>query len=176
MNVVPCEAGLPAGSLDGARSMHMLADALRDEGRLLGQLGEVLREQRSAVACDDLARVEETVYGAQRVLVNVAEARRRRQSLVRMVSGAGDTGVGELPEVLGSSMTDDLRDACSHLTRVARGLSAELVVNRRVLEGAVCAGDQMIRILGGQPTRAACYGPDAANSGSAGGSLINRQI
>jgi hypothetical protein len=169
----------PPGPLDTRTDPTAgLAAAFDDEARLLRQLGDVLRLQRTGVARDDLGQVERSVYDAQRVLVTLGEARRRRMSLLGILVGARDAPLDELDQVLGPAMSDRLRGARDELRRVARGLSAELVVNRRVLESAVKTGDHLIRALGGQPARTVLYGPDAVRTGSAagGGSLINRRI
>jgi hypothetical protein len=167
--------GDPGARLDPAAG---LAAAFDDEARLLGQLGDVLRLQRTGVARDDLGQVERSVYDAQRVLVTLSEARRRRLSLLGLLVGARDAHLDELDQVLGPAMPERLRSARDGLRRVARGLAAELVVNRRVLESAVKTGDHLIRALGGEPARTVLCGPEAGRNGSAagGGSLISRRI
>jgi hypothetical protein len=60
-----------------------LADALRSEARLLGDLVNIMHLQRASVARDDIDGVDDSVFATHRILVTLGEARRRRRSLNR---------------------------------------------------------------------------------------------
>ena len=159
-------------------TLQSLKDVLSREGKLLDDLIQVLRRQRSAVRKDDLAVVDETVYSAQRVFRTLAEARRRRRALLETLGVEGDVPLDDLEKVLHGKMGEELEQARNGLRRTARELSRELDVNRRVLEGALSSGEELIRGLTGRVESPGVYGPEARspNSGTDMGSIINRQI
>jgi len=156
-----------------------LAEALLDEARLLTDLIDVLRRQRTGVAKDDLGLVDETIYAAQRIFRTLAQARRRRRGLLQIVAGAGDLPLGELERSMGPRMTPGLREAAGTLHEKAQELSGELEVNRRVLSGAIRSGEGLILALcGGKREGPSGYGPSPASASppSESGIIINRQI
>lgn len=159
-------------------ALRALTDALRSEFRLLQELITVMQRQRAAVAADDLITVEESVYSTHRVLHTLSEARRRRRSLNRLLGESDDLPIRDLDTVLGSRMTDDLRDARNDLETAARSLSGEVEVNRRVLRRALASGDDFVRALYGAAEPSAGYsaGPAAAQPDRRGGLLLNRTV
>ncbi len=155
------------------------SDALRREAKLLLDLGEVLERQRTAVARDDLAVVDETVYSAQRVFRTLAEARRRRKALLDILGIDPEVRLEALDSVLGTRMTPAVGLAREELKEAARRLSSELTVNRKVLQGAISSGDELIRgLTGGGSADPGVYGPPANErpGGGDSGLIINRQI
>jgi hypothetical protein len=66
-------------------AIDALIDNMNSETRLLEELTALMRRQRAAVAADDLQAVDDSVYGTQRVLLTLGEARRRRRSLNRLI-------------------------------------------------------------------------------------------
>lgn len=165
----------PSSSLAGPSRLESLVDALRGERRLLLDLLRVLERQRAAVAADDLAGLDDSVFAAQRVLRTLAEARRRRRTLLTLVVGDESVALDALDEVLGRNMTDALRTARGELQATARELAGELDRNRRVLQGAISAGDRLIRVLCGAPATPTVYGVRGPESGDAR-LFIDRQI
>jgi hypothetical protein len=135
----------------------LLEDALNTEARLLEDLVGVLASQRSGVAGDDLAAVDDSVFAAQRVLLTLAEARRKRRTLLKLVTGSEDMPLAELEESLGPSLTDGVRDAGRRLRTCANDLAGEVERNRRILRGAIRAGDKLIRALCGAAPAAGLY-------------------
>lgn len=166
--------GLPA---DRSLRAGSLADALASECRLLEDLTLVLRQQRDGVAGNDLEAIDASVYAAQRVLLTLQQARKRRRTLLGLLAGREDVGLGELEEVVGpADLTAQVRAARDALQRAARSLARELDVNRRVLNGAIAVGDELIRAMVGGDPRPALYTPDAHapdGAGGGGGSLLN---
>ena len=137
----------------------------------------VLRRQRSGVAGDDLAVVDDSVFAAQRILLTLAEARRRRHSLLSLLVGREHVGLGELGDALGPLMTPELAQAQTELQAGARVLADELERNRRILNGAISSGDRLIRALTGAPAEPNVYGTTANPRGASGGApLIDRQV
>jgi Mg2+ and Co2+ transporter CorA len=170
-----------AASLDlmpvpfGTPHAGALADALQGERRLLEDLIRVLRQQRSGVAGDDLGAVDDSVFAAQRVLRTLAEARRRRRTLLTLISGREDVALDALDVALGEDMTDDIRLARADLKETARTLSRELERNREILQGAIAAGDRLIRALCGAGTEAPVYGAERSTT-SPTRLFIDRQV
>ena len=131
------------------------------------------------MARDDLVVVDETVYSAQRVFRTLAEARRQRRALLEILGVDREVNLNLLEELLGSRMTLDLRLASEELLETARRLSGELNVNKKILQGAIASGDDLIRGLrGGDGKSPGVYGPQAEVNPSTGdgGMLINRSI
>ena len=169
----------PPAVMGGEWNLDAFSDALRREAKLLLDLKDVLTRQRAAVARDDLAVVDETVYSAQRVFRTLAEARRRRRALLEILGIDQGVNLDSLELVLGPRMTVDVGLAREELKEAARRLSGELNVNRKVLQGAIASGDALIRgLTGGGGKAPGTYGPQAEVSPSGGdsGLIINRQI
>jgi hypothetical protein len=115
-----------------------LTDALAAEARLLDELLGLGRRQRAAVEADDLQAIEDSVYATHRVLRTLAEARRRRDSLIDLLGYPSIAGIlrGEASHVPAT-----LRDGCDALRRAAQQLSAEVAVSRRQLREVLSASD-----------------------------------
>lgn len=169
----------PHTSAGAGWNVDSLAEALRKEAKLLLDLKEVLQRQRAAVAQDDLAIVDETVYSAQRIFRTLAEARRQRRAILEILGVDREAGVDALDGVLGGRMTIDLSLAQEELREAARRVSGELNVNKEILKGAIASGEGLIRGLrGGSDKSSGVYGPqaDVQPSRGDGGLIINRQI
>ncbi len=169
----------PPPSTGGEWNADALSGALRREAKLLLDLTEVLKRQRTAVARDDLAVVDETVYSAQRIFRTLAEARRHRQALLDILGIDPQAGLDALEGDLGPRMTLDVGLAREELKEAARRLSGELNVNRKVLQGAISSGEVLMRgLTGGGGRDPGVYGPqaDVRHGGGDSGLIINRQI
>jgi hypothetical protein len=159
-------------------ALNALAGAVTTEIRLLEDLIGTMRRQRHAVAMDDLAGVDDTVFATHRILVTLGEARRQRRSLCRLLAGTEDLALRLLDEALGELMSEDLRFAMDGLRAVALTLSREVEMNRQVIRGALSAGEDFVRGLYGPPEPAALYAANPAGRNSPehpGGLLLNRQ-
>lgn len=161
-----------------AATIAALTHVIQSESRLLQELLTVMQRQRDAVAVDDLQSVEESVYSTHRVLHTLNEARRRRRSLNRMLGESDDLSIRELDNVLGMRMPDELRKARDELEMLARALSNEVDVNRRVLRQALATGDEYVRTLYGSANPRVGYsaGPQQLDSENSGGFLLNRTV
>lgn len=156
-----------------------LAEALERETKLLTDLQAVLRQQREAVATEDLGGVDDTIFAAQRILRTLAEARIKRRTLLELLGGDPDLPLEEVEEDLEPRVTPEVREALGHLREVALKLAGELEVNRKVLESAFQSGEELIRALGGKRDgESGVYGPAARPSADSGdhGMIIDRQI
>lgn len=169
---------LPAVGGQG-RMAALLAEALRREGKLLVDLLEVLRAQRAAVARDDLAAVDESVFAAQRILRTLAEARKQRWGLFEAMGLPRETPLGDLDTLLGPWMREDLATARNRLQEIAGELARELAVNRLVLEGALAACDDFVRLYrsGADGVGTPAYDPRRPQPAPSGpsGTLLDRQ-
>jgi flagellar biosynthesis/type III secretory pathway chaperone len=154
-----------------------LARALADETKLLTMLRQVLDRQREAVARNDLSAVDGSVFDAQRVLLSLSQARRRRRSLIVLASGEENLHLGDLPKVLGPAMTSELQSALDELLQVAGVVAREMELNRQILNGALMAGNEILQALG-RPSKKAVYGtgPEAPEAPRATNLLLNRQV
>lgn len=177
------DAAEAARPMPGAQRIRagkaMLLDALRTETRLLDSLLAVLRQQRTGVAQDDLQAVDEAIYSAQRILLTLAEARRHRRSLMQLMGGADDVSLDDLERALGPLMDDDVRRARDDLTSAARGLAADLDINRRVLQSAIRTGETYVKALYGVSGEKGVYSPpeeEQQNRQPGSGLLLNRQV
>lgn len=176
------EAAAPAGA--GSRvardaTPDALASALTSERSLLEELSDTLERQRDAIADDDLDTVESTVHGVHRLLVTLEEARRGRRTLIGMLTGDASTPLHDLDGALGpAGMTEALGRARSDLVSAAEDVSEELELNRRVLETALAANDELVRTLfgSGDGEGDCTYERDADGSspGTSGGMIIDQ--
>jgi flagellar biosynthesis/type III secretory pathway chaperone len=157
------------------RTMASLAESLDGEARLLEQLGEVLRDQREGVGEDDVEKVDDSVQAAHRIMQTLGEARRRRETLVHMLTDRRDVQLSALPEVLGSQITEELAQCRDQLDTVARRVSAEVMLTRTVLTEAIELNGRYVKRLLGQAPRG--YGGSGeANDGGSSPALINRKV
>jgi hypothetical protein len=158
-------------------AMAALAGAITSEIRLLEDLVGIMRRQRAAVAEDDLQGVDDTVFATHRILATLGEARRQRRSLGRFLGGTDDLALRALDDSLGDRMTDALRDARDGLHAIALTLTREVEMNRRVLRGALSAGQEYVRAICGRGDGMRPYTPESGGgeSEAPGGFLINRQ-
>lgn len=173
------QAAAPVSTSGSEWNVESLADAFRREAKLLLDLQDVLQRQRNAVAKDDLPVVDETVYSAQRIFRTLAEARRQRRAILEILGLDREASVDALEELLGSRMTVDLGLARSELQEAARRVSRELSVNRKILQGAIATGEDLIQGLRGASAKGAgVYGPGSGTGAPKGdgGFIINRQI
>lgn len=172
-------ATLTIAAPSGSRvTVDALTQSLRTEERLLRELLQVLRDQREGVATADLDRVNSSAFAAHRVLRTMGEARRRRRTLLGALAGAEDVPLGDLEVTLGARCTDELCAARDRVIEVARAVSREISLNRRLLQSALRAGDEHLRALLGGAT--ASLGYDAAaqpvSDVRGHGILIDRQV
>ncbi len=156
-----------------AHTVESLASALREEERLLRELIAVLRKQRAAIAADDLEALDDAVFGTHRVLLTLGEARRRRQTLNRLLGEGDDLSVESLLETFGGEPPAAVRGAIDGLVDAGRALSREVDLNQRVLRIAIDAGDQLVRTLCGIPA-ADTYGQTMPVAPAA--TLLDRRI
>jgi len=167
---------IPSAALKSARAdVPALARSLKDEARLLGLLREVLDRQRTAVSMDDLAGVDQTVFDAQRVLLSLSQARKRRRSLITLAVGDDTPPLSSLPDLLGDQATPELNSALTEVLEVASVVAREMELNRRILNGAVMAGDTILRALG-KTGRKSVYDASAQEDASRSNLLLNRQV
>lgn len=158
-----------------AATIAALTDALRSECRLLKELLAVMQGQREAVARDDLEAVEDSVYATHRILHTLNEARRRRRSINRLLGESDDLSIQGLERVLGTRMPDVLRDARDELELLARALTTEVDINRRVLRQALASGDDYVRTLCGTLEPKVGYSKRSMREPErAGGLLVDR--
>lgn len=156
-----------------------LGPAFERETKLLADLLQVLKQQREAVATEDLAGVDDTIFSAQRILRTLAEARIKRRTLLEILGVDPDVPMDDLEEALGPKVTPDLREAVQTLRSIALQLTGELEVNRQVLDSAMESGETLIKVLGGGGDQdAGVYGPEAGKSANSTdhGLIIDRQI
>jgi len=153
-----------------------LVDTLRSERRLLDELIAIMERQRAAVAANDLLSLDDSTFDAQRVLLTLGEARKRRRTLTERLGCDVDTPARDLCESLGAQCTDALGHASRELEECARALSREVSVNRRVLNQGLAAGEEFMRIIAGASSRPPGY-PDRQDAVAIAGTarLVNRQ-
>lgn len=164
--------------LPHAVGAESVTDALRAERRQLDELVAIMRRQRAAVAADDLQGTNDSVFATHRVLLTLGEARRRRQTINRLLGGREDIGIRGLEEAMEDRMTDDLHDAFRALHETALTLARELEINRRVLREALASSDEYVRTLTGAADQPFLYVSGDGGSTAEkrqGGVLINRK-
>jgi phosphate uptake regulator len=135
-----------------------LADALQSERRLIDELIHIMRQQREAVAADNLQGVDDSVFAVQRVLLTLGEARKRRRALNARLGQPEDVALKDLLEAMGPYATDQLHASREALQGSARSLAREVSVNRQVLREALSNGEELVRTLAGVGSAPVGYG------------------
>jgi uncharacterized protein YjiS (DUF1127 family) len=111
---------------------------LRFEIRLLGDLRQVLGRQREVMTTTDEGAINDNIFVLHRVLFTLAEARRGRRELAELLS---------VPE------TRELADIHEELRSAALAVAHEIEMNRRILQGIIAAGEELLRVLSGAENR-----------------------
>ncbi len=151
-----------------------LTDALSSERRLIEELVSAMHQQREAVAADDLAAIDDSVFAVQRILLTLGEARKRRRTLNTRLGQPESLALRDLIERLGPHATDALRTARDDLQAAAQRLAREVATNRQILREALTTGEAMVRTLAGVPETKVGYGHQSASPGS-GAWLVNKR-
>lgn len=134
-------------AVDVPRSLDRLTAALEREILAVRGLGEVLIQQRSAVAATDIPAVNGSVDDVGRQLLAVEEARRHRLAVVAEMGGDPDASLDEFEPPVGSSGAAAYAAARIALRREAEKVAHEAAVNRTVLRSAVEAGNTFLQAL-----------------------------
>lgn len=167
----------PGSAAQWSALVNGLADALGSERRLLDELVLAMHQQREAVAADDLAAIDDSVFAVQRILLTLGEARKRRRTLNVRLGQAEDLPLRELLERLGPHATDALRIARDELQRAAQRLARDVATNRQLLREALASSEEMVRALAGVPPARVGYGDKVSGAPAAGHAsyLVNRR-
>ncbi len=156
--------------------VNALADALESERHLIDELIRIMRQQREAVAADDLQGVDDSVFAVQRILLTLGEARKRRRTLNVRLGQAEDIALKDLLDAMGPYATDDLRASREALQGSARTLARDVSTNRQVLREALTSGEELVRTLAGVATPRVGYGElPGAPEPSRASYLVNRR-
>jgi phosphate uptake regulator len=153
-----------------------LTDALQSERRLIDELIQIMRQQREAVAADNLQGVDDSVFAVQRVLLTLGEARKRRRALNVRLGQPEDVALKDLLEAMGPYATEQLHASREALQGSARSLAREVSVNRQVLREALSNGEELVRTLAGVGASPVGYG-DARGTAEAprASFIVNRR-
>ncbi|NJD18866.1 MAG: flagellar protein FlgN, partial [Gemmatimonadetes bacterium] len=156
---------------------HLAAfeETLKTERRLLEERTAVLGAQRLGVSRNDLSALDDSVFAAQRILRTLAEARRRHRTLLAVLVGRDDLSLQEVEEALGPNMPLGTRRALYALHEAAHRLADELEQNRRILDGAITAGETLLRALTGGTHAPAVYASPGAGPRASRSALVDRQ-
>ena len=181
MNPALPQAAIDPSLARSASTIAALADALRSEARLLGDLAGIMRRQRASVTHDDLEGVDDSVFATHRVLVTLQEARRRRRTLNHVLGERDDLSVVALEEFFDGNLPPNVAEAADVLRSSAVLLQQEVSVNRRILREAISAGDrhvQMVLAAASATVPGATTGTATGTDGllAHGGRLIDRRI
>ncbi len=152
-----------------------LTDALQSERRLIDELIAIMRQQREAVAADNLQGVDDSVFAVQRVLLTLGEARKRRRAINTRLGQQEDVALRDLLAAMGPYATDDLQASREALQGSARTLAREVSTNRQVLREALTTGEEMVRTLAGVGASRTGYDSSGAGEAPRGPVLVNRR-
>lgn len=153
-----------------------LTDALQSERRLIDELIQIMRQQREAVAVDNLQGVDDSVFAVQRVLLTLGEARKRRRAINTRLGQAEDVALRDLLAAMGPYATEELQNSRESLQGSARTLAREVSTNRQVLREALTSGEEMVRTLAGVGAPRSGYDSTGAGEPPRGSYLMNRRV
>jgi len=122
-----------------------LERGLKTELALLDDLARGLVDQRSAIAADDTAALEQLVQQLSRTLLTLREARRQRRILVEMVTGDAESRLGELVTCLPEA--PQVAILCRELQDRAVAANRELAINQTVIRRAIQSGERFLQQL-----------------------------
>ena len=142
-----------------------LTRGLSVEEGLLRDLRAALVVQRSALAADDTARLEDVVNQIGRTLITIREARRHRGVLAELIVGAPNAGLSAVAESVSPSRAASFRAACRRLHELAVLVNRELSINQAVIRRAIESGEHYLQHLLTVPTEGYRGRPDDAPSG-----------
>lgn len=128
----PSHPALPVLTPASLSPIDSLADALLAERRLLDELSEVVRRQRTAMDDDDMDAMSDCVFATHRMLVTLQEARTHRRSIGTMIGlpAGAEANADSLERALGARMTPALRAARDELHASAKLLAREVARSR----------------------------------------------
>ena len=153
-----------------------LLDAMQSERRLIDELIQLMARQREAVAADNLQDLDDSVFGVQRVLLTLGEARKRRRAMNARMGQPEEVPLKDLLDAMGPYATAELHAAREALQASARALTREVSTNRQVLREALSSNEEMVRTLAGAPaTPRVGYGEGLGASESRGSYIFNRR-
>ncbi len=124
-----------------------LAAALQHEARLMEELHAVLVRQRSSVAQNDSAAIEDSVEAMGRTLFTLQTARERRLSLVKLLTGGKGRSLTDVPRLLGEPVPQIVLEAKERVHEAATDVSREAAINQHVIRRSLDAGEAFIQRL-----------------------------
>jgi flagellar biosynthesis/type III secretory pathway chaperone len=133
------------GPPDPARCTE-LAGAFATESRLIRRLTQSVLDQRDAIASNEIAHVEASVFALQRILQTLAQAKVNRRNLLEIV-GWADVGLEDLPATAGDAFTAELSVARDELLEAVMHLRRELTLNGEILTTVISGGQEFLRAL-----------------------------
>lgn len=131
----------------GRRTLHLseLTGLLNSELRLVGELRDSLARQRAGVANDDRAAVEASVDEVGRIVSTLELARRRRVTLVGVITGDEGFPLERFEERASVPLPEGFLRARADLREAAQGAAVDASINHAVLRRAVEAGEGLLR-------------------------------
>ncbi|MDX2208392.1 MAG: hypothetical protein SFU57_12200 [Gemmatimonadales bacterium] len=144
-----------------------LVHAVTQEHGLLVALRQALARQREGVAGGDPGAVEAASHRVAHAVMNLDEARRKREALVLSFSHARPMRLETLELHVGP--VPGLAEARHRLREEAEETLRDLTVTQQVLQAALRAGDAYLQSLFASVTDA------YHETGSAPGALVNRR-
>ncbi|MBS0580747.1 MAG: flagellar protein FlgN [Proteobacteria bacterium] len=148
-----------------------LAELVREELGLLGQLLAVLEQERQAIASTELGPLQRTTERRQQCVASLARTEEQRRSLCRLHGHTADAaGLAKLLKWCDPQRTlaSVLRE-CHDLARKCRDLNE---LNAALVAAHLKRVDQRLRALRGRTDRSATYGPRGDVAASHDGRIL----
>ena len=124
-----------------------LVQTLHAESNLVTGLRQALEHQRSGVAEDNPALVEEATLAIARIALALSEVRRQRFGLVDAVLGSNEGTLEAVIDALPPESRPALREIQEALRRTSRAAAQDAAITQLVLRRALQAGDAMLQQL-----------------------------
>jgi hypothetical protein len=147
-----------------------LSQAMKDESKVMWQLRDAMVNQRDSVAADDADQLDACVQEVGRTLLTLAEARKRRGTVMQYLTGEEEPPLAQLEFFLGRPLPLGLETARAEMRLAAQAVAHEAAINRTVLQRAREAADAFLQeLFSAVSSSEAVYHPPERNGDRPGG-------
>ena len=154
-----------------------LSEAMKDEAGVMWRLRDAMVRQRDSIAENDDEQLNTSVQELGRTLFTLAEARKRRVTVMAYLTGEEEPPLAQLEFFLGTPLPMGLETARAEMRLAAQAVAHEAAINRTVLRQARESADAFLQeLFSAMSTPDAVYHPTERGCEGSGGAglMFNR--